>query len=90
MVGVERVVQHRDARVLERDGIDRARHDEIVADRDGVPVLLRRPATDPGPPRAIAAEDARDLVVVARQIVLGKEVDDEARARGVAVALLLR
>ena len=77
------------ARILERDRIHGPRDDEVVADRDGVPVFLGGPAADPGPPRSVAAEDARDLVVVTRQVVLGEEVDDQARAGGVAVALLL-
>ena len=78
------------ARSLELDGIDRSRDEQVVADRRAVTALLRGPAAYPGAPGAIAAHVGRDLVVVAREVVLGEEIDDEARARRLAEPALLR
>ena len=55
-------------------GIDRAGDDEVVAQRDAVPVLLGGPAVDPEAPRAVHAEVHRDLAVIGRQVVLGQQV----------------
>ena len=47
-----------------------------------VPALVGGPPVYPGAPRAVAAEHRRDLVVVAGQVVLGEQVDDQRRAGG--------
>ena len=53
---------------LQRDRVDRAGDQQVVADRDAVPALLGRPPVHPGAPRAVAAEQRRDLVVVAGRL----------------------
>ena len=65
---------------LEQHRIDVAGDGEVVAQHDRVAALLRRPAPDPGEPRAVApAEHPVDQPVVARQVVLREEVDLERR-----------
>ena len=61
---------------LELDRVDAAGDDEVVAQRDAVPALLRRPAAHPLAPGAVAAEAGGDLPVVAGQVVLGQQVDE--------------
>ena len=63
-----------DAQCLQLDRIDGAGDDEVVAQRDAVPVLLGGPAVDPLAPRAVHAEVHRDLAVIRRQVVLGQQV----------------
>ncbi len=70
------------AHVLHAEGLElvrvhRARGEQVVAHDDAVPALLRGPAVHPGAPGAVPAEQGRDLVVVAREVVLGEQVDDE-------------
>ena len=60
--------------------VDGARGQQVIADRDSVPALLGGPATDPCAPGAVGAERLVDVAVVARQVVLGEEVDDERGA----------
>ena len=74
LAGAEAAGHLLDAQLLELDGIDRAGDDEVVAQRDAVPVLLGGPAVDPEAPRAVHAEVHRDLAVVGRQVVLGQQV----------------
>ena len=89
MDSVEALGHMHHACFLEGNGIHGPRDDEVVADGDGVTILFSRPPPDPGPPRAVTAEHARDLVVITGQIVLGKEIDKETRSGGLAIALLL-
>ena len=77
------------ARPLELDRIDGSRHEQVVADSRAVTALLSRPAPDPRAPCTIAPHVGGDLVVVAREVVFGEEVDDEARARRLAEPTLL-
>ena len=62
------------AQLLELDGIDCTSDDEVVAQRDAVPVLLGGPAVDPEAPWPVHAEVHRDFAVIGRQIVLRQEV----------------
>ena len=62
------------------DRVDGAGGQQVVADRDAVPALLGGPAVHPGAPGAVAAEERGDLVVVAGQVVLGEQVDDQRGA----------
>ena len=48
-----------------------------------MPALLGGPAVHPVAPRGVAAEQGRDLVVVAGQVVLGQQVDDQRGPRHV-------
>ena len=75
---------------LELDRVDAAGDDEVVAQRDAVPALLRRPAADPRAPGAVAAEPGGDLAVVAGQVVLGEQVDEHRGLRRVVEPGLLR
>ena len=75
---------------LELDRVDAAGDDEVVAQRDAVPALLRRPAADPRAPGAVAAEPGGDLAVVAGQVVLGQQVDEHRGLRRVVEPGLLR
>ena len=63
-----------DAQLFELHGVDRAGDDEVVAQRDTVPVLLGGPPVDPEAPRAVHGEVHRDLAVIGRQVVLGQQV----------------
>ena len=63
-----------EAECLQRDRIDGAGDDQVVAQRDAVPVLLGGPAVDPLAPRAVHAEVHRDLAVIRRQVVLRQQV----------------
>ena len=74
---------------LQRDRVDRAGDEQVVADRDAVPALLGGPAVHPGAPGAVAAEERGDLVVVAGQVVLGEQVDDQRGPRDVGTSRLL-
>ncbi len=62
---------------LELDGIDPAGDQQEVAHAERVPAFLGRPAVGPGAPGAVASERGGDLPVVARQVVLGQQVDLE-------------
>mgnify|MGYP000060549016 CR=1 FL=1 len=50
--------------LLQLDGIDGPRHQQVVAHRDAVPVLLGRPAADPGSPGTVEREVVGDRPVV--------------------------
>ena len=65
--------------LFERDGVDAAGDDEVVAHHDAVPVLLGGPAADPEAPGAVHGEVLGDLAVVRRQVVLGEQVGDHRR-----------
>ena len=75
---------------LQLDGVDRAGGEQVVADGDAVPALLGGPAVHPGAPGAVAAEERGDLVVVAGQVVLGEQVDDQRGAADLGELGLLR
>jgi hypothetical protein len=62
-----------DTQLLQLDRVDGAGDDQLVAQRDAVPVLLGRPAVDPLPPGAVVAEGRRDFAVVRGLITLQKE-----------------
>ncbi len=62
---------------LELVRVDAPRHQQVVADAERVPSLLRRPPVDPRAPRAVATEDPLHLAVIARQVVLCEQVDLE-------------
>ena len=79
LAGAEAAGHLLEAQGLQRDRIDRAGDDQIVAQRDAVPVLLGGPAVDPLAPCAVHAEVHRDLAVIGRQIVLGQQVLDHCR-----------
>ena len=68
---------------LELDRVDHPLDHHVVAHHDRVPALLGGPAVHPLAPGGVAAEDHGDLVVVARQVVLGEQVDDQRRPRHV-------
>ncbi len=80
VAGVEARLHRLHPGPLELVGVDATGDEEVVADAERVPALLRRPAVDPGAPRALPAEGPLDLAVVARQVVLGEEVDLEGGA----------
>jgi hypothetical protein len=75
---------------LELDRVERAGHGEVVADDDGVAVLLGGPAPGPLAPDGVVAEHPEDGVRVVRQVVLGQEVDEEGAAHLVGQAGLGR
>ncbi len=68
-----------DADVLVGRRIDLAGDHQIVAQRDGVQVLLGGPAADPAAPLLFEDEVLDDLAVVAGEVVLGDEQDLAAR-----------
>ena len=70
------------ALALERDGIDRARGDQIVADGDRVAGLLGGPAPRPFTPGALATEHVPQCEVVVGEVVLRQQVQLERRAGG--------
>ena len=75
---------------LERDRVDAAGDEQVVADRDAVPALLGRPPAHPLAPGAVPPEPGGDLPVVAGEVVLGQQVGDHRGPRGLVEPGLLR
>ena len=65
------------AQLLEFDRVDGAGDCQIVAQSCTMPAFLGGPAVDPVAPRLVTTEEHRDLVVIARQVVLRQQVDDQ-------------
>ena len=85
VVGAGEALRHvHHAFAFERHRVDGAGGQQVVADRDAVPSLLGGPAADPRPPGTVRAEGLVDVAVIARQVVLGQQVDDEGGARDLA------
>ncbi len=74
---------------LELHRVDGPAGQQVVADRDAVAALLGGPAVHPVAPGRVAPEQRGDLVVVAGQVVLGEQVDDQRRARDVRHRVVL-
>ena len=86
----EALTHVRHAQLLELDGVNRTRHREVVANDLPVPAFLRGPAMHPLAPGSLTAELGGDFEVVARQVVLSEQVDDQRGASRLGKARLAR
>jgi hypothetical protein len=67
----------RDAHVLVGGRVDLASDHQVVAQRDGVQVLLGGPAADPAAPLVVEDEAEHELPVVTGEVVLDDQQDLE-------------
>ena len=71
-----------DAHVLVGGRVDLAGDHQVVAQRDGVQVLLGGPAADPAAPLLVEDEAEHELPVVTGEVVLGDQQDLEGVGDG--------
>ncbi len=77
VVGLEALRHVDHAGPLQLDRVHGPGGQQVVPERYAVPALLGGPAVHPGAPGALAPEHGGDLVVVAREVVLGQQVHHE-------------
>ena len=75
---------------LQGHRVDGTREQHVVAQARGVARFLGRPSAHPGAPCAVAAHALQQLMVIARQVVLGEQVQREGGLHRRAELRLIR